>query len=414
MEFINNPLYLSLSLSSVIPAFDIFHPSIILLRVYIYKHTREGRERKRQDSLLVSLFSFCEKMARELGFWLPSEILTDDDLLTDFKPDDFSYGFGNSLGFNSDLSSPAELVTETESEDDDLLLSDLTRKLSQSSLLSDYASKGWKVCGSPQSTLCGCKPSPAVSPNSVHGFCSPPDAEDYMRQDFLHAAAEEVARMRMVEETAAFYSSKHFPAQVKPRTGASPAPQIFPNSASGFFYPNKAGSQPYLSSQLLQAAKMKKNGEYMNGIAEFQLRNRRGNVGDGRTQVTPMATWPGLHQTGSGMRPAYRAEPGLKKERTGTGVFLPQRFGSLPAENRKKSVPTNVLVPEKVFHAWNINVDAIDAQLHRNARDYGSSNFDLDAALKHRKILMMAQQRRSLAAQPAMNQQLRLPRDWTY
>ena len=88
-------------------------------------------------------------MARELdelGFWLPSEILTDDDLLTDFKPDrlktarldDFPYGFG---GFNSDLSSPAELVTETESEDDDLLLSHLTRKLSQSSLLTDYASK---------------------------------------------------------------------------------------------------------------------------------------------------------------------------------------------------------------------------------------------------------------------------------
>ncbi|XP_042011476.1 uncharacterized protein LOC121759948 isoform X2 [Salvia splendens] len=360
-------------------------------------------------------------MARELdelGFWLPSEILTDDDLLTDFKPDrlktarldDFSYGFGNSLGFNSHLSSPAELVTETESEDDDLLLSDLTRKLSQSALLSDYASKGWKVSGSPQSTLCGCKPRPAVSPNSVHGFCTPPDAEDYMRQDLLHAAAEEVARMRMVEETAAFYSSKHFPAQVKPRTG----PQIFPNPASGFFYTNKAGSQPHLSSQLLHAAKMMKNGEYMNGIAEFQLRNGRGNVGDGRAKVTPMAAWPGLQQTGSGMRPAYHAEPGLKKERTGTGVFLPQRFGSLPDENRKKSVPANVLVPEKVFHALNINVDAIDAQLHRNARDYGSSNFDLDAALKHRKNLMMAQQRRSLAAQSAMNQQLRLPRDWTY
>lgn len=88
-------------------------------------------------------------MARELndlGFWLPSEFLTDDDLLTDFKADrfnDFSYGLGNSFGFNSDLSSPGELVTETESEDDDLV-SELTRKLAHSALLSDYSSS--KVC----------------------------------------------------------------------------------------------------------------------------------------------------------------------------------------------------------------------------------------------------------------------------
>lgn len=86
-------------------------------------------------------------MAREfddLGYWLPSEFLTDEDLLTDFESDrlktrrfdDFSFGFGNSFSFNSDLSSPADTVTsptETESEDDDLV-SELTRKLAQSTL----------------------------------------------------------------------------------------------------------------------------------------------------------------------------------------------------------------------------------------------------------------------------------------
>lgn len=91
--------------------------------------------------------SFSVVMAREfddLGFWLPSEFLTDDDLLTDFKSDrlktrrfnECSFGFGNSLPFNSDLSSPSDMVTsptETESEDDDLV-SELTRKLAQSTL----------------------------------------------------------------------------------------------------------------------------------------------------------------------------------------------------------------------------------------------------------------------------------------
>lgn len=86
-------------------------------------------------------------MAQELDdleFWLPSEFLTDDDLLTDFKTDrfktrridDFSYGFGNSFGLSSDLSSPVELVTstaETESDDDDLI-SELRRKFAHSTL----------------------------------------------------------------------------------------------------------------------------------------------------------------------------------------------------------------------------------------------------------------------------------------
>ncbi|XP_057801310.1 uncharacterized protein LOC131016619 isoform X2 [Salvia miltiorrhiza] len=325
-------------------------------------------------------------MARDLGFWLPSEFLTDDDLLTDFT-------------------SPPE---------DDDLVADLTRKLAHSALLTDYASKGWKRSGSPQSTLCGCQPGPTVSPNSVSGFCSPTDAEDYLRRDLLHAAAEEVVRIRMIEETAAFYSSKHFPPQSKPRTGAGP--QLSPNSASAF-NTNQAPSQTHLSSQLLQVARMKqqmmKNGDNMTGVTEFQLRNGRGNGGEGRA---PMAAWPGFQQPGSGMRAVYLGEPGPKKERTGTGVFLPQRVSSLPAENRKKS--------EKVVHALNINVDSIDAQLSKNCSTarkrgygYGSSNFDYDAAaavLTHRKNLMMAQQRRNLAPQPAMNQQLRLPRDWTY
>lgn len=81
-------------------------------------------------------------MAQELDdgeFWLPSEFLTDDDLLIDFKTDylktkradDFSLGFSS-----SDLSSPVESVmgsTETESDEDDFI-SGLTRKVARSTL----------------------------------------------------------------------------------------------------------------------------------------------------------------------------------------------------------------------------------------------------------------------------------------
>lgn len=75
-------------------------------------------------------------MAQELDdgeFWLPSEFLTDDDLLKDFKSDNTD---GASFGFNSDLSSPVESVmgsTETESDEDELI-SGLTRKMANSTL----------------------------------------------------------------------------------------------------------------------------------------------------------------------------------------------------------------------------------------------------------------------------------------
>lgn len=367
-------------------------------------------------------------MAREfddLGYWLPSEFLTDEDLLTDFESDrlktrrfdDFSFGFGNSLSFNSDLSSPADTVTsptETESEDDDLV-SELTRKLAQSTLRnsnfsSHHTSKGLKLSGSPQSTLCGCKFGLNGSPNSVSGVCSPPDAEDYLRRDYLYAAAEEAVRMRMIEETAAFYSSKLLPPQVKP----SPSP-------TAGFYPNQARSQNHFSSQFLQAAKhhqqqMLKKGVYGPRVTEFQLHNGRRNCDDGRAHGLSMAAWPGLQPPSSGARAVYLGEPEPKKERTGTGVFLPKRFGSIPAVSRKKSGCPTVLLPEKVVHALNLDVESMDAHLQRSI-DYGTWNFDYDAAaaLKHRNnVMMVGQQRRNLAAQAAMSQQLRLPQDWTY
>lgn len=371
--------------------------------------------------------SFSVVMAREfddLGFWLPSEFLTDDDLLTDFKSDrlktrrfnEFSFGYGNSLPFNSDLSSPGDRVTsptETESEEDDLV-SELTRKLAQSTLRnsnfsSHHTSKGWKLSSSPQSTLCGCKFGSSGSPNSVSGVCSPPDAEDHLRRDYLYAAAEEVARMRMIEETAAFYSSKRLPPQVKP----SPSP-------TAGFYPNQARSQNHISSQLLQAAKqqqMLKKGVYGPRVMEFQLHNGRRNCDDGRAHGLAIAAWPGLQQPSSGTRAVFHGEPEPKKERTGTGVFLPKRLGAIPTVSRKKSGCPTVLLPEKVVHALNLDVGSIDAHLQRSI-DYGTSNFDYDAAaaaLKHRNnVMMVAQQRRNLAAQAAMSQQLTLPQDWTY
>ena len=125
-------------------------------------------------------------MAEDLDdgeFWLPSQFLTDDDLLLDTE-DRKSHIIGSAVdgearvcfppefpyGASSALSSPVESVlgsTETESDEDDPMAG-LTRQMSLSMLqehdqsnapaFDAENSKGWVLSGSPQSTLCavGC------------------------------------------------------------------------------------------------------------------------------------------------------------------------------------------------------------------------------------------------------------------
>lgn len=78
-------------------------------------------------------------------FWLPSEFLTDDELLMGFKADrlnDFRRGYTSSFGFSSGLSSPAEPLlgsAETESDEDDYVTA-LTQKLADATLGDWYLS----------------------------------------------------------------------------------------------------------------------------------------------------------------------------------------------------------------------------------------------------------------------------------
>ncbi|KAH9617827.1 hypothetical protein KSS87_018828 [Heliosperma pusillum] len=133
-------------------------------------------------------------MADELldgEFWLPSQFLTDDDILMDFKSDTSASGFG--FGSSSDLASLT-------SDDDDHLL--------------HYSSKPQPgLSGSPQSTLCGWE---LTHPDSGSGSGSPQKEEPEKREsnetkndvvedknatlDLLNKAAGEVAKMKLRTE----------------------------------------------------------------------------------------------------------------------------------------------------------------------------------------------------------------------
>lgn len=110
-----------------------------------------------------------------------------------------------------------------------------------------------KLSTSPQSTLCGFKPGSRGSPKSGSGVCSPPEAKEALDLELLYAAAGEVARLQMIEDTAAFYYAKQLAPPSKP--ASVPVPPHNPSLAPGF-YTNQSQRQTHHSYEQLHAAKV--------------------------------------------------------------------------------------------------------------------------------------------------------------
>ncbi|XP_021289286.1 uncharacterized protein LOC110420335 [Herrania umbratica] len=400
-------------------------------------------------------------------FWLPPEFLTDDDLFLDkskaennhknpkdgfgleldgsksWFPYEFRHGFG-SFGFSSDLSSPIESVvgsTETESDEEDYLAG-LTRQMAHSTLEDDprrndrvFASensKGWVLSRSPQSTLCaigsgcGCKQgSSRGSPNCQSRVSSPPGT-----WDLLYAAAGEVARMRMNEESYGGFNNRGLlgpPAR-------KPSPNL---DVSGYYPPHQSLSHQKLQAaqfqQLKQQQLMKQQNASVWGVQKQQhqhhhhvVQNRGRNSNSNRPLGLSPSAWPPLQQpqqqqqqpqpqNGSGMRAVFLGNPTAKRECAGTGVFLPRRIGT-PGETRKKPACSTVLLPARVVQALNLNLDEIGAQPQLHPRFNASFTADSDAALRLRSggNVFSNHKQRNFRPQQGMSQEVRLPQEWTY
>lgn len=416
-------------------------------------------------------------------FWLPPQFLTDDDILRDLSmtnnsnikkssnnkegfdleadatkslfPFEFPYGFGAFGHSSSDLSSPVESVvgsTETESDEEDYIAG-LTRQIAHSTLEDDaFAADKTKarfVSGSPQSTLCtvgrgcGCRQgSSRGSPGCQSQVSSPPET-----WDLLYAAAGEVARMRMNEESYGYHQHNGgllCPPR-KPSPISVPLKNHHPNhfdSAGGIY----SRQHQLLSHQRLQATqfqqlKQQQQQQQMmkqqqgssvwggpqqqtqskpNGLYQVGGMNRltRSNSNNGRSLGLSPSAWPPLQhaatqqqQNGSGMRAVFLGAPSAKRECAGTGVFLPRRINT-PTEPRKKSACSTVLLPAKVVQALNLNFDDKGAPFYPR---FGSFMPESDsAALRSRNSNGVSYQKRNLRPQQAMSHEIRLPQEWTY
>ncbi|XP_011019198.1 PREDICTED: uncharacterized protein LOC105121999 isoform X3 [Populus euphratica] len=370
-------------------------------------------------------------------------------------PLQFPCGFG-SFGFSSDLSSPVESLvgsTETESDEEDYLAG-LTRQMAHSTLEDDFKrndlpfgtekSKGWVVSGSPQSTLCAVGSRCGCGQGSSRG--SPSGSSPPATWDLLYAAAGEVERMKMNNEEGCGFNNQSR-GLLGPPIKPSPVSVSMKNPSSDVSLYHQ--QQP-LSYQKLQASQFQQLRVHQQMMQQQQsvwggkhkgtgvlfpqqpqqtqsvVQNRGRNV----TSVSrgPLglsaSAWPPLRnsaqqqqqqysnsQGGSGMRAVFLGNPGGKKECAGTGVFLPRQIGAR-TESRKKPV----LLPAKVVQALNLNLEGMGAQAQFGPRYNGSFATYSDAAVRVRNdnILSHQKQPHNSRPQPVMNNEVRLPQEWTY
>ncbi|KZV53411.1 hypothetical protein F511_10197 [Dorcoceras hygrometricum] len=367
------------------------------------------------------------------NFWLPSEFLTDDELLMGFKMktvNDFRSRYANSFGHGSGLSSPAESFlagsAETES-DEDYYVMWLTQKLAYAALRDSNVSAentmGCKLSGSPQSTLCssvtgrGCGCMPGLS--RVSRLSLPPETENAAAWHSLLAAVERRARMKLIEETAAFRSGNPFARSRKSVT-------IDPITGSGFNpNPSRVSYQQLQASQFQQLKQQQQPDSYWDQqgkIAHQQMvRNVKQDGACSGNQSSSMASWLDTsrqpqQQLSSGMKAVFLGESETKSKRTGTGVFLPRNPRATPVETRTQT-GCPVLLPDRVVQALNLNLNLKSMEFQQPRSLTKSSDLlEANAALKHENTVSISSQRRALGpVTPArMNQEIKLPQEWTY
>ncbi|XP_057441858.1 uncharacterized protein LOC130733647 [Lotus japonicus] len=364
---------------------------------------------------------------------------------------DAAFGFPSEFPYEFD-SFGAEPVDSNETENSDEeedFFAGLTRRLShetrkQQQLTVPMAESKDKtqqaMAGSPQSTLSGIGGWSGWSDGSPNGSTRVPSPtttslSENDAWDVLSAAAGQVARLKITGEA----SGLDF--QNRGQLGSSggggggsrsafPPPiavgnRHTPLNLSQIQYQQVEKTQPQCGSVWGRQAKSTTTWS----TQQVQVQNRVRDLGYGYENAKcvrplPRSSWHPLqvklqnHQppfggSGSGSRPGSQGGSGVKRGCAGTGVFLPRQYGAPPPESCKKTNCAPVLVPAKVIHALNMNMNIDELNAARQPRLLNDLGVDYDALIARRNAILM-QQRLILQRKEAASYEIRLPQEWTY
>ncbi|KAJ8557631.1 hypothetical protein K7X08_003256 [Anisodus acutangulus] len=349
----------------------------------------------------------------EPELWLPSEFLTEEEILMGRIENEFShYDFGPPV-----LGSPVESF-ETESDEEDALARQLTRTTLNSNLPQHQIERNWVRSGSPQSTLTqigswsgssNCSPSPPTTPLGAQN-----DA-----WNLIYEAAGQVARLKM-----------HGGFGLTRNQGIPGPPRSVHPSAPNSCFTNTHFEQARMEQMARQQSSAVLNRQVKSGWPDCQNRGLRSGFGVGGFvesnrcgRIVGQTVWSGMPnqyqgQVGSGMRVGRLGGSVKKRECAGTGVFLPRRYN--PADSRKKPGCSSAWLPDRVVESLNNKkIDDFNAgpqlKRHTPTQHWFNAGFISDYdILMARRNAVLAQQRRNLPPEGSMNFEVRLPQEWTY
>ncbi|KAM3404450.1 hypothetical protein ACQJBY_007507 [Aegilops geniculata] len=325
----------------------------------------------------------------------------------------------------------AAVAARSESDEEDSLAG-LSRRLAGllgGDKLAVTPAKEEVTAGSPKSTLCGLPKSGQESPNSGASQGNSPPSSPLEQQpadpwDVLYESAGQVNSIPTPGHPYGLHGRGGFVPPARKASPPPPPPHVpapAGTAAGGVYY------HPFahlITQRQIQAARfhLLKQQQLFKQQRDRQLAaaaawSVRRNAAAKRAGAAPIdlspASFPPLlktqlqhtpahhptHPAAAGMRAVFLTPPGGKRERNGTGVFLPRPAGA-PAEPRKKSGCSTVLVPARVVHALNLNLDDLGAQ----PRYAGGIVLDHEALISRSNAMLASQKMRAAesSAPPAL------------
>ncbi|XP_015956573.1 uncharacterized protein LOC107480884 [Arachis duranensis] len=356
------------------------------------------------------------------------------------KPDpDAVFAFPSEFPYEFGVSSPVESVagsTETESSDEEEdFFAGLTRRLSQATIHDSRkqlatekpeACKTRGMAGSPQSTLSGIGSwsgrslvSGEGTPNGSSRVPSPsttPFADQNDPWEVIYQAAGQVARMKLNDHVS--QSNRGF---LNSARATAAAPKNLHTTVCRSFcnHAPQVSQEQVLNQQCGSTWGRQGAGNKAYWLLQQQNRAREVCYESVKCGNRLQSAWPQPHQNqnnlqyvGSGHRVPVPVGSAAKRASSGgTGVFLPRHYGNT-AEPRKKTGSAPVVVPAKVVHALNLNMEGFNGpSLQPCFSDAFATDYD---ALVARRNAVLMQNRLRARREEAASYEVRLPQEWTY